>query len=768
MMNDELICNGVSLELSEGIAVPLNFSIADVKDIKNRARKFSKEIKLEGTATNCAFFRSVYNFTVTDGAVNFDATQKTEAILKRRGIKAFGDGVLKLNKVEIIDGAITFFVHLFSDTVEDFLLLSGIRVSELDWSEYDHVLNRTNIKNSWTAPIGSGYYYPLIERGNGRVGTIWNTTDIVPYVYCKEVIEKMYSFLGLTVDPAWLNTTNVKNLLFGYGGGDYIDNSITPLDIADRLVDLTNGDLNYSDTQNVFWGTAIVNGTWTPALTSNIASFGSAELTGNDITFTTTSDNLLQYDSGVITVQKSGNYNLSLTGVLDFLYDTGILSFEFSTNSQLQIVRNGLAVKVQILNGDATNSYNRSVSLTTNLLCQSGDEITLRLLTGGCQVSRLVDTDTDTVNLDITTSTPFDLELTSIDENITDGGTVSLSKFIPDMLCSDFLVGFIRQFNLYTSDPSLDGVVEMLPFTQYYSDTSTFDDISEEIDYKKKVEVLPIANEYGKRFTFKYKTNKDRDNIVYSEKWGDNYGDYTYNQGSFFAKGEEKIQLPWSNIIPYEIDNGFLIPRYISEDNSGSIKGNKGEARICFRNGLKAGNWTFRNTDDPTQWEALTEYPCIHHFNDFEDPTFDLNFQLVAEVFYSTNIVTTVNCFVEYYSIFTNELTNRAGQIVKLYAKWSTQQVKDKDFSRLQMIDGALFRLNKIVDFDEDAQATTKIELVKVLEAKKRRAIQIVDDKASANTFLDFVSSPDGVGDDTPFVSGGINSVLLNTTFTIG
>ena len=120
MMNDELICNGVSLELSEGIAVPLNFSIADVKDIKNRARKFSKEIKLEGTATNCAFFRSVYNFTVTDGAVNFDATQKTEAILKRRGIKVFGDGVLKLNKVEIIDGAITFYAHLFSETVDYF------------------------------------------------------------------------------------------------------------------------------------------------------------------------------------------------------------------------------------------------------------------------------------------------------------------------------------------------------------------------------------------------------------------------------------------------------------------------------------------------------------------------------------------------------------------------------------------------------------------------------------------------------------------------
>ena len=56
MINDELICNDFPLELSEGIAVPLNFSISDVKDIKNRARKFSKEIVLEGTANNCAFF----------------------------------------------------------------------------------------------------------------------------------------------------------------------------------------------------------------------------------------------------------------------------------------------------------------------------------------------------------------------------------------------------------------------------------------------------------------------------------------------------------------------------------------------------------------------------------------------------------------------------------------------------------------------------------------------------------------------------------------
>ena len=768
MINDELICNDFPLELSEGIAVPLNFSISDVKDIKNRARKFSKEIELEGTSNNCSFFRAFYNFTVSDGAINFDATQKTDARLIRNGLEVFGDGVLKLNKVELLDGSIKFYCNLFSKTVDYFLLLSNIKVSELDWSAYDHVLNRTNIKNSWTAPTGTGYVYPLIERGNGRVGTIWNTTDIVPYVYASEVITKMYEYLGFTVDDTWLGSIGVTELVFGYGGGDYIENSITPQDIADRLVSLIDGDINYTNTVNPTWGNDIALGSWTPSLTTSIPTFGTFTIDDSNTTFTVDSDNLLQYDNGVITVQKSGNYNLNLTGEISALISTGILNFEFSTNGQLVLFRNGQALQVFTVTGGTTNPNVTAISMNINLSLQSGDELSFHYSTGGCGISRNIETDTDSVTYTLSTLGLFDLELTSTDENITDGGTVSLSKFIPDMLCSEFLVGFIRQFNLYTSDPDINNEVVILPFTQYYSDTDDFDEISEDIDTDKKIEILPIANEYGKTFTFKYKENKDRDNVVYFEKWGDNYGDYVYEQGSFFAKGDERIELPWSNIVPYEIENGFLIPRYITEDNSGGIKGNKGAARLAIWNGLKDGNWTFRNTDDIAQWEALTEYPCIHHFNDWENPQFDLNFQLVAEVFYSATIVTTLNCYSQFYAVFINELTNRAGQLVKAYVKWSTYEVKNKDFSKLQMIDGALFRLNKIFDFDEEAQATTKIELVKVLKAKTKNVIQIVDDKGTALTNVPFINGSTGVDEDTPMVSGGVNAVSINSILKRG
>jgi len=549
----------------------------------------------------------------------------------------------------------------------------------------------------------------------------------------------------LTIDSSWLDSDDIKNLLFGYGGGDYIDNSITPLDIANRLVDLTSGSLNESIDKYSNFG--IVN------------NFGELILSDSNISFTITSDNLLQYDDGVITVQKSGNYNFSFFGELDFSFNTGIATFLNSSISNIQLLRNGQVIQSSIILGDTNSNYLRSVNINSNIFCQSGDELSIRFFFGGCEVGipSIV-----FVTLNLSDSTPFNLELTSIDENITDGGTVSLSKFIPDMLCSDFLIGFIRQFNLYTSDPDEKGVVDIRPFTQYYTNTNDFDDISEDVDRNKDITIKPIANEYGKIFSFRFKQNKDRDAIVYFESWSEQYGDYLHEQGSFFAKGEEKIQLPWSTIVPYQIDNGFLIPRYISEDNSGAIKGNKGAARVCFWNGLKAGDWTFRNTDDPTQWEALTTYPCIHHFNDWETPTFDLNFKLVNEVMYSATIVTTSNCFSEYYSIFTNELTNRAGQLVTLSVKWDNFTVKNKKFSRLQMVDGALYRLNKIKDFDFEVQATTEIELVKVLKAKKRKAIQLIDKEIAIRNTPN-IASPNGVGEDVPFSTGGVNEVLSNS-----
>jgi hypothetical protein len=345
-----------------------------------------------------------------------------------------------------------------------------------------------------------------------------------------------------------------------------------------------------------------------------------------------------------------------------------------------------------------------------------------------------------------------------------------MSKFIPPMKCSEFLIGAMKMFYLTMSEPNIYDVVKFEALSTFYQGTNIFDDITKLIDHEKEIKIEPIANKFPKIHKYEYKENKDGDAVIYFEEFARKYGDYSIEQGSFYAKGENKVSLPWSSIVPYEITTGIQVPRFITIDNNGAVKPNKGAPRVCIWNGLKNGSWTFRNTDDATDFEVLTTYPCIHHFDNWEDPNYDLNYQLVDEVFYPATIVTTKNTFTEYYSQFINEVTSPVGMYVECYVKWSPLDVQNRDFSKLIMIDGALFRLNKIAGFDSDKASSVKIELVKVLEARKRRTTKPTGGLIPIQDGLNPVqpSGFDSVDDDAPVISSGKNTTLINSRFERG
>ena len=146
--------------------------------------------------------------------------------------------------------------------------------------------------------------------------------------------------------------------------------------------------------------------------------------------------------------------------------------------------------------------------------------------------------------------------------------------------------------------------------------------------------------------------------------------------------------------------------------------------RIMNRLGLITGGWSLKNADGGGQ-QDFTTYPAVHHFNSMTNPTFDLNFMLVDEVYYPTTVVTTVNSFSEYYFDMINEIVSPEGKLISAYFRLDNELIESFNLKRLVMVNGALFRVNKIIDFDSDIQATTKVELIKVLRAKTRNRIQL-------------------------------------------
>jgi len=717
----ELISDRINLDLSEKIAIPINFAIADFKEPEKRKRNFSKTIELPDTSINRSYFKGAFSLTVTDDSINFDATAKREAVLKRHGVSIMPKALLQLISVTRLNGHLRFTVRLYSETIDLFLLLSNIGVNELDWSAYDHTLTQANIAASWAAASGSGYLYPLIERGTDRPNaTTWRTVDMIPYVYLREVATKILDFAGISYSSTFLDSTRFKNVLFGYGGGEV--KALTQADIDQREVEINTGDYNYQETKWPTDETAIGPGGTTFPILKTL--FPKDILDDDNFTYVVAQDDLAQFDDSRIFIQRTGNYTLDLGMDLDFSFSIGTMTYNNAIGPFIRVLRNGSLIHT---GSDFFEAQSGTVNLsfTRNFFFSAGDVIEIEINPGFLYTTLGAGIEKQTATLDITTNGTITIDLDCIDTQLNDGSTISLNQFLPNMKCSEALVGAIRQFNLMQSDPDVYGVTTVEPLIDFYSSTAQFDDITDLIDHSRDFIIKPTANEYAKTIKFKFKKNKDHDAAVYLEKYEEEYGDYTLVQGSHFAKGEKVIQVPWSTIVPYETDDGLILPRFIIYDANNNPKPNKGEARIMMRNGLKNGDWTLRNTSAPFNPTNYATYPSVHHFDDWENPTYDLNFQLVQEVFYITSEITTINTYSEYYSQFINEMISRAGKWISCYIKWLAQDVKNRDFGRLLMINGALFRLNKIKDFDDDAADSQNIELIKVLEARKPKRVII-------------------------------------------
>lgn len=739
-MTDVLYCDGQQLDINSSVAIPFNYSIADVKEPSKRKRNFSKDIVLPGTATNMLFFQGAYSFTATDGSINFDPTIKRTSYLEKNGLRVI-DGVMQLVSVSKDDEYYSFTVRIFSETVDIFLLLSQINVNELDWSSYDHTLTRTNIKASWLTANGTGYYYPLIERGNGRVGTIWKTVDFVPYVFLYECVKKMFEHVGFTINSNFIESLLFKKILFGYGGGAI--GQLSPTEISNRRVNYTNGSFNQQP------ATSLVVGGY-----PNRTHYQPYNLT-NGYTVTEVTDAYNQLTSGQITVFNSGGYNIVTAGTINYSFANQLLPF-FETQHTFQLLKNGIVIQQQQLSA-ITQSGSLSVGLAWNGTLVTGDVLELRYLCTGALHT--------TLNANILTisssNIAFDFQCT--DTSINDGSLIQLSRFIPSMKCSDLLIGVIRQFNLYVSEPSYNGVVSIEPLSEYYSQTDTFVDISERVDLSKEINIKPSANEYGKEILYKFKEITDFDALEYRSKWGLNYGDLSFEQSSYYAKGQQVTELPYGTVVPYQIQNNIVIPRFVKQDSAGVLTENAGVPRVMFKVGLKNGTWDLKDNIG-SGGETLTTYPSVHHFDDYLNPFQDLNFGLVKEIYYSSANITTRNSYSECHSQFVLELINPAGQFVTLYVYWNETDIHDLDFRKLIMYNGALFRLNTVTDYDSNKVATTKIELVKIISANKKRVRVIA--KPISQPRKPIIKQPISLGDfvviKQPFKASSQDSVIFN------
>lgn len=789
-MIGSLQVNGVYLDLKQGTPIPLNYSIADIKEPQKRKRNFSKTISLPGTSKNLDFFSSTYLLSLstvnntTNIGFDFDPTLRVKAKYYSSEGDLIFDGLFQLNEVSIVDSNYTFKCTLFSNFIDLFMKLGDLKVSELGWGEYNHNLTRTNIVNSWDTsvkvngsdtsnfsaglPLGFGYHYGMVDYGYSATSTM-TVSDLVPMIYWREVFEKCLKVSDIVWQSTFLDSELFRKLLLGFGGGE--KQSYPASEIALRRCSITGS------MEDSF-----------PTLPNRIesngfilySSYGKSDILrtlDNNATLVTDLSNqyFIDYTNlgagsyQTILIRKGGKYRLNIDLDITIPYVTGTMVFEDGTfDVKVEVEKNGTVIDSKIQPTSTTytgwDAFNYKLDKVYELV--NGDQIKIYVtITSYTHYSLFnIYSNPEVIEpfVDCTINT---LDLTCVQSSLQTNDLVNVERFIPDMKASDFLSAVILAFNLYMEDPNYSGISIIEPLNDYYQPTTEFLDITDIVDHSKEIVIKPASTIDGKRYIFKWAVDNDYDNKEYYNSFNYGYGDHTYTVPSTFQTGERVYQLPFAQSLPQVYTSPFVRPRIVSFDGI-NAKPFKGKPRVYVWNGLKSGAWRLEDSDH-LAWSDLTTYPCVHHFDNYENPTFDLNWGLPLSLRYPNNIVTTSNLYTVYHQKFLKEITGKDSKIVSLYAKLNSNHIFNLDFSKLIMWNGVLFKLNEIKDFDPNVTTSTQIELIRIIEASNPITGQIdypeIDEE---NTGIHNGGS--GAGTGTGVYVGGNNDSSLNAGITRG
>lgn len=144
-----------SFDLSETIEVPITYQIADIRDPSKRNASFSKTVKLPGSKNNDQYFSQIFEI---GGDGSFNPNKKVKAIVVNDGVEVF-NGIAQLKNIirdRIGDNdydLVTYELTLLGKLADIFYALGDTLLSDLDYSEFNHLYNIANERNSWYTSI---------------------------------------------------------------------------------------------------------------------------------------------------------------------------------------------------------------------------------------------------------------------------------------------------------------------------------------------------------------------------------------------------------------------------------------------------------------------------------------------------------------------------------------------------------------------------------------------------------------------------------------
>lgn len=679
-MKTEIYIENQRLDLYKDISAEFTYNIDDVKDFSARNTNFSKTIVIPGNATNNKLFGHIFEFgsanfynpNADNVGYNFNASKSAACIVYVDKIQMF-KGVLRLLEIVLDNGSIEYECAVFGELGGFVSALGNNKIEELDFSAYNFAWTFTNIVNSWNGVDGSGYFCPLIDYGQVSVGKHdWQYKAFRPALFVREYVKKIIEGAGYTWESSFFNTALFKRLV--------IPNNQKDLSIATTLQFR-----GYDDLLSYNFTTASGN-TSVGYLASKLGQFtylGSYQYqyTGAGLTAV-----------AKITLAGSSVVNTGQTGSVDVgWYKNGVLQ------SQL-FLTSGRA------NFDKTLEFN--ITLATN------DTLEFRFIWSSVSATMQLDFFNNDVeiNTSVAQLVPYSL-----------GETIDINETIPKgVFQKDFFSSIVKMFNLYvTEDRDREKHLLIEPYIDYY-DFSTLLDWTNKIDRSKPFRLKPMSELNGRYFEYKYKNDTDYYGQNYREKYNENYGDFIEDTGFEFANDKQTAELifaPTPLILHASNDKiHSMILKLSNTQNAQSEDKMDSVIRILQAKKI-TGRSSYKIEDGTSNLGSLTTYGYAGHLDDPYSPTSDLNFGAPREIYFTlSGTYPSANLYNGYWSEYVAEITDKDSKLLTCNVRLTDLDIYNLDFSTPIWIDGSLWRLNKVIDYNPMNEDTTKCEFLKVIE----------------------------------------------------
>jgi hypothetical protein len=703
-MSARLFVEGIEADTLGDIDVDFTFSVSDISDIERRNTAYSKTITLPSTAKNQQLFGNIFDISVNNDfyeedaniGVNFNPAKQAQAQIFLDNVKIF-DGVLRMMKINSLEGDIVYEVNVFGRLRDILHELGDKTLADLDFDDYDHTWNRTNIEDSWDRTEWvdgeDNYVYPLVDYGISVDSVTYPIRNFKPAVFISEILKRIFAEANFEIQAPFFNSFYFRKLLLITAEKSITRESTTLLNQNPSLFQ-----------QNV---------TSTPSFT-HLLVFSSVEATG----FTIENGGTRFRWTRTQSLNTGLNLNLrialtALQGYTDNIWTVSVLkngSQIFSASRNVTFISPG-----QVFSWDVAIS--EGVALATN------DYFEIRLTGsvsgGGGGYNPNLETQVVVVptgSFKIGNTVPVAVELE-------EGDTMKIQYTLPKSLKQrDFLKSIISMYNLYvTQDKLRTNVLEIVPYNEFYR---TFKDQaldwSDKLDQSQEISITPLSELTAKEYRLTFDDDADYWSTFYKNKFNEAYGESRTIIDNDFVLDTKTVKVVFSPpVMREEVLGRILIHIYkvelteIAGDFFNRKRPDNFKPRIAYwKPQVECPTWNIQYSSTSV---AYTNYPYAGHLDDPITPSADVLFANPREVYFSIGVYPGDNLYQGYYERLITSIGDRNSRLLEGYFYLTPTDIMNLDFRTIIKVGVHYFQLEKVDKYNPIANGLSYVSLFKIL-----------------------------------------------------